>query len=285
MNLTCGGFHYRLERPLIMGIVNLTPDSFSGDGVGSDVSRAIEQAHSLIADGADLLDIGAESSRPGAPPVPEDEELRRLLPVLAELAGSGCKVPISVDTYKPAVMRVALDAGVAMINDIYGFRMPGAVEAIAAADCGLCVMHMQGTPQTMQTAPHYENVVDEVRDFLQLRVDDLASAGVGRDRIVVDPGFGFGKTREHNLALFRALPELAASGRPLLVGLSRKSILGAITGHGVAGRMPASITAAVLAAERGAAILRVHDVAATRDALAVLDAVAPRRREVGDQVT
>jgi len=283
MTFSCGRFHFALERPLIMGIVNLTPDSFSGDGVGSDVSRAIEQAHRLIADGADMLDVGAESSRPGAPSVSADEELRRLLPVLAELAD--CKLPISVDTYKPAVMRAALDAGVSMINDIYGFRLPGAIEAIAAADCGLCVMHMQGSPQTMQALPSYENVVDEVRAFLEQRSDDLERAGVGRDRIVVDPGFGFGKTREHNLALFRALPELAASGRPLLVGLSRKSILGAITGHGVAGRVPASITAAVLAAERGAAILRVHDVAATRDALAVLDAVAPRRRDAENQVT
>lgn len=254
-----------------MGIVNLTPDSFSGDGLAASAAQAIAHARAQIAAGADILDLGAESSRPGAIPTPLDEELNRLLPVLEALAD--CGVPISVDTYKPEVMRAALAAGAAMINDIYALRMPGAVEAVADADCAICLMHMQGEPLTMQQAPVYGDVVAEVRDFLAGRVAALAAAGIARERIVLDPGFCFGKTLEHNLELLRRLPETTVDGLPVLAGLSRKSMLGAITGRPVEERLPASLAAALLALAGGARILRAHDVAATRDALAVWSAV------------
>ena len=254
-----------------MGIVNLTPDSFSGDGLAASAERAIVHARAQIAAGADMLDLGAESSRPGAIPTSLDEELSRLLPVLEALAD--CGLPISVDTYKPEVMRAALAAGAAMINDIYALRMPGAIEAVADSDCAICLMHMQGEPLTMQQAPTYGDVVAEVRDFLAGRVAALEAAGVARERIVLDPGFGFGKTLEHNLSLLRRLPETSVDGLPILAGLSRKSMLGGITGRPVEERLPASVAAAVLALEGGARILRVHDVAATRDALAVWSAV------------
>ena len=271
MNLHCGKFDLSLDRPLVMGIVNLTPDSFSGDGLATSSAQAIAHARAQIAAGADMLDLGAESSRPGAIPTPLDEELNRLLPVMEALAG--CGVPISVDTYKPEVMRAALAAGAAMINDIYALRMPGAVEALADADCAVCLMHMQGEPLTMQKAPAYGDVVVEVRDFLAGRVAVLEAAGIARERIVLDPGFGFGKTLEHNLELLRHLPDTTVSGLPILAGLSRKSMLGGITGRSVEERLPASLAAAVIALAGGARILRVHDVAATRDALAVWSAV------------
>ncbi len=269
--LRCGQYLLSLERPLIMGIVNLTPDSFSGDGVASDTARAIEHAQRQIEAGADLLDLGAESSRPGAIPASLDEELERLLPVLDALAGFG--VPVSVDTYKPEVMRAAIERGASMINDIYALRRPGAIEAVAASDCAVCLMHMQGEPLTMQQSPVYEDVVAEVGGFLAERVDAVAAAGIDRDRLVLDPGFGFGKTLEHNLALLARLDETAVSGLPVLAGLSRKSMLGTITGRPVGERLPASLSAALIAAMRGARILRVHDVAATRDALSVWQAV------------
>lgn len=269
--LLCGKFELPLNRPLVMGIVNLTPDSFSGDGLAADTARAVERALAQIEAGADLLDLGAESSRPGAIPTPLDEELRRLLPVLQAL--EGCGVPVSVDTYKPEVMRAAIAHGAAMINDIYALRMPGALAAVADSDCALCLMHMQGQPLTMQQQPGYANAVVEVRDFLAARVEAALAAGVATERLVLDPGFGFGKTLEHNLQLLRRLPELALDGLPLLAGISRKSMLGALTGRPVEARQPASIAAALLAAQRGARILRVHDVAATCDALAVLSAV------------
>lgn len=250
-----------------MGIVNLTPDSFSGDGFASDVDRAVAHGHALVAAGADLLDLGAESSRPGAPATSLDDELARLLPVLAALRD--CGVPLSVDTYKPAVMRAALAAGADMINDIYALRQPGAIEAVAGGRCGICVMHMQGEPRTMQEAPVYADVCKEVADFLAERADCLRDAGIARDRLVLDPGFGFGKTLNHNVALFRALPEMTRQDLPVLVGVSRKAMLGLLTGRAVGDRMVASVTAAVLAAQAGAKIIRVHDVAATRDALAV----------------
>lgn len=265
-----GRFEIPDDRPLLMGIVNLTPDSFSGDGVAR-TERAIAHARAQIEAGADLLDLGAESSRPGAIPTPLDEELRRLMPVLDALAD--CGVPLSVDTYKPEVMRAALAHGAAMINDIYALRRPGAPEAVADSDCAICLMHMQGEPLTMQQAPRYGDVVSEVRDFLADRVEVLRAAGVARQRIMLDPGFGFGKTMEHNLELLRRLPEVSPDGLPVLAGLSRKSMLGAITGRTVDARLAASVAAAVLAAQRGARILRVHDVAATRDALSVLNAV------------
>jgi dihydropteroate synthase len=269
--LACGRFRLSLERPLIMGIVNLTPDSFSGDGVGGDAVRAIAHAHAQREAGADILDLGAESSRPGAPPVSEDEELARLLPVLREVREWG--LPVSVDTMKPAVMRVALDEGAAMINDIRALTAPGAMEAVAASDAAVCLMHMQGEPRSMQQAPHYADVVAEVFGYLEERARECEIGGIGHDRIVLDPGFGFGKTLEHNLALLRALPELALRGFPVLAGLSRKSMLGAITGRPVEQRMHASVAAALLAVQKGAAIVRVHDVAATKDALAVFNSV------------
>ena len=273
--LHCGRFRLSLERPLIMGIVNLTPDSSSGDGTGTDGDRALRLARRPFEAGADILDIGAESSRPGAIQTPEDEELRRLLPVLREIVDWG--VPLSVDTYKPAVMRAALDAGAAMINDISALRHSGALAAVAGSDCAICLMHMQGEPGTMQVAPHYDDVVREVRDFLAERVACCREAGIDANRLVLDPGFGFGKSLEHNLALFRSLTATASDDLPLLVGVSRKSMLGTITGQPVGRRVAASIAAAVLAVRNGAKILRVHDVEETRDALAVLAAL-----ETGD---
>lgn len=260
-----------------MGIVNLTPDSFSGDGMGSDVDRAIRHARHQLDSGADILDIGAESSRPGAIPTPEDEELRRLLPVLREIVGWG--VPVSVDTCKPAVMRAALAAGASMINDISALRHPEAMVAVAASDCAVCLMHMQGKPGTMQNAPAYGDVEREIREFLAARVAVARAAGIDDCRLVLDPGFGFGKSLQHNLALFRALTATGVDDLPILVGISRKSMLGAITGRPVEQRLAASIAAATLAMLKGAKILRVHDVAETRDARAVLAAIEEGDRQ------
>lgn len=269
--LHCASYRLVLDRPLVMGIVNLTPDSFSGDGLAGDVARGIAHASHQFDAGADILDIGAESTRPGAQPASEDEELARLLPVLEEVGRWG--VPISVDTYKPGVMRAAIAAGAAMINDIGGMLDPAALAVVAASDCGVCVMHMRGQPGTMQQAPVYRDVVAEVDEFLAAAVERCRSAGIADQRIVVDPGFGFGKTLDHNLALFRALTASARGAFPVLVGVSRKTMLGQITGRPVGERMPASIAAAMLAAQKGAKIIRVHDVAATRDALAVWAAI------------
>ncbi|MCX8087490.1 MAG: dihydropteroate synthase [Rhodocyclaceae bacterium] len=271
----CGGFSLPLERPLIMGIVNLTPDSFSGDGVGKDLTRALAHAEAQREAGADILDLGAESTRPGAEPVPAQEELARLLPVLRVVRDWG--VPVSVDTSKPEVMLAAIAEGAALINDVAALRQPGALETVAASDAGVCLMHMQGEPRTMQHHPHYEDVVAEVRDFLIGRVAACEAAGIPRERICLDPGFGFGKTVEHNYTLLAHLDALAALGLPLLVGLSRKSMLGAVTGReNGAARMPASVAAALLAVQKGARIVRVHDVAATKDAFAVLAALEGR---------
>ncbi|MDX5363688.1 MAG: dihydropteroate synthase, partial [Pseudazoarcus pumilus] len=220
-----------------------------------------------VAAGAEILDVGGESSRPGSEPVSEQQELDRVMPLLERLAG--WPVPVSVDTVKPGVMRAAVATGAAMINDINAFRAPGAVEAVAASDAALCVMHMQGEPRTMQQAPEYADVLTEVTAFLEARVNVLRAAGVDGARIVLDPGFGFGKTLEHNLALLRDLPRVCKGGLPVLVGMSRKTMLGAITGRPVEQRLAAGVAAAVLAVERGARIVRTHDVAATRDALAV----------------
>jgi dihydropteroate synthase len=269
--LACGRFRLPLSRPLIMGIVNLTPDSFSGDGVGDDAARAIAHARVQLEAGADILDLGAESSRPGASAVAEGDELTRLLPVLREVRDWG--VPVSIDTVKPGVMRAALAEGAAMINDIGALTAPGAIDAVSASDASVCLMHMQNDPHTMQQDPQYGDVVAEVAAFLQVRAAACEAAGIARNRIVLDPGFGFGKTLEHNLALLHGLPDLAALGYPVLAGLSRKSMLGAITSRPVEQRVAASLAAALLAVQKGAAIVRVHDVAATKDALAVLNSV------------
>lgn len=270
--LNCGSHLLTLDRPLIMGIVNVTADSFSGDGhAHAGLSDALCHAERLIAEGADMLDIGGESSRPGAVPVSEAEELDRVIPLIEALRG--CGLPLSVDTVKPGVMRAAIAAGADLINDIAALQAPGALEAVADSQAAVCLMHMQGTPGTMQAAPHYEDVVQSVMDFLAERVAIAEAAGIARERIVLDPGFGFGKTLQHNQTLFRALPRFAHFGLPLLVGVSRKTMLGQITGREVGERMPASIAAAMLAARAGAHIVRVHDVVATKDALAVLSAL------------
>lgn len=267
--LHCGLFRLSLDRPLIMGIVNLTADSFSGDGLGADASAAIAHAEAQRAAGADILDLGAESSRSGAPAVPADIEAARLLPVLRAVRDWG--VPVSVDTSKPEVMRMALAEGAALINDIAALQLPGALEAVAGSAAGICLMHMQGEPRTMQANPQYGDVVGEVCDFLAARIAACEQAGIARERLLIDPGFGFGKTVGHNYTLLRRLHRFEALGVPVLAGLSRKSMLGAVTGReNGAARLPASVAAAVLAAERGASVIRVHDVAATKDALAVL---------------
>lgn len=250
-----------------MGIVNLTPDSFSGDGLASDVRRAVTHACRQIEAGADIIDLGAESSRPGAVPASPEDELSRLVPVLDAL--SDCGVPISVDTYKPVVMRAVLAKGASMINDIHALRIPGALEAVTASECAVCLMHMQGEPLTMQQNPTYVDVVGEVREFLAQRVVAAVTGGIARERLVIDPGFGFGKTLEQNLDLLRHLDVISSDGLPVLAGMSRKSMIGAVTGRPVVQRLSGSLAAAVLAVQRGACILRVHDVAETKDALAV----------------
>ncbi len=269
--LHCGKFRLSLERPLVMGIVNVTPDSFSDGGRHFDAARAVAHGRQLVEEGADLLDIGGESSRPGAQPVSVDEELRRVLPVIAALADVG--VPLSVDTVKPEVMRRATAAGAAIINDIAALQAPGALAAAAESGAAVCLMHMQGEPRTMQAAPDYGDVVKDVRAFLAARVAAAQAAGIAAERIIVDPGFGFGKRLAHNLALLKHLERFCDLGACVLAGLSRKSMLGEITGRKVSHRDTASVVAALLAAQNGARILRVHDVAATRDALAVWAAV------------
>jgi dihydropteroate synthase len=269
--LVCGRFRLDLSEPRLMAIVNVTPDSFSGDGLARDADAALARAEAAVREGADLLDIGGESSRPGSDPVSEQEEMDRVMPLLERLAD--WPVPVSVDTVKPAVMRAALSAGASLINDINAFRAPGAIDAVAASGAALCVMHMRGAPRTMQDDPVYDDVVGEVAAFLDERVSALRAAGVADARIVLDPGFGFGKTLEHNLALLRGIGRFRSGGHGVLVGVSRKRMLGAITGREVDQRLAAGLAAALLAVEGGARIVRTHDVAATRDALAVWKAV------------
>ena len=270
--LQCGKYQLPLDQPILMGVVNLTPDSFSGDGLKGDVERALAHAQFQLDSGADILDVGAESTRPGSAPTHLDEELARLRPVLRELVRWG--VPISVDTYKAPVMREALAAGASMINDIAGMAQQASLDVVADSDCAVCVMHMQGIPGGMQEAPRYENVVVEVKNWLDAAVDRCIAAKITPNRIVIDPGFGFGKRLEHNVAMFRNLDSFCNRAYPLLVGVSRKTMLGEITGRVVAERKAASIAAAMLAAQRGAAIIRVHDVAETRDALNIMSALA-----------
>lgn len=270
------------DRPRVMGILNVTPDSFSDGGAHDRVDRAVARARQMQDEGADLIDVGGESTRPGAEPVSLAEERCRVLPVLEALAAE-VSLPVSVDTMKPEIMRDAVRAGAAMLNDVNAFRRPGAEEeAVAAArehGVALCVMHMQGEPQSMQRAPHYGDVVAEVGAFLTERARGLEAAGVPPGQILLDPGFGFGKTLQHNVTLFRGLRRLARSGWPLLVGVSRKSMIGALLGdRPVAERDPGSVIAALLAVQQGARIVRVHDVAQTRDALALYYALNPDSR-------
>ena len=272
--LDCGGRLLRLDQPRIAGIINVTPDSFSDGGQHFDTAAAIAHGLKLVEEGADLLDIGGESTRPGAVEVPLPEEIARVVPVIAELARR-TSVPIAVDTSKPEVMRAAVAAGAAFINDVFALRRDGALDAAAELKVPVCLMHMQGEPRTMQQDPSYGDVVSDVRRFLAERIFACEMSGIDKRRIVVDPGFGFGKTLEHNLTLLRALDQFAALGVPLLVGLSRKAMIGRLTGHETpADRAAGSAAAALIAVQKGAAIVRVHDVAATRDALAVWAAVA-----------
>lgn len=276
MMLTCGRYRLTLDRPLIMGIVNVTPDSFSDGGALPDADAAYAHAVRLIAEGADLLDIGGESTRPGAPGVALDDERRRVLPLLERLAIANTTVPVSVDTQKPALMAEALAAGASMINDINALQAPGALEAVAASQAAVCLVHKRGTPADMQDDPRYADVLAEVRAFLAARVAAAQAAGIAAARIAVDPGFGFGKTLEHNLTLLRGLEACAPAGIPVLAGLSRKAMLGTLTGRPVDERVHASVAAALLAVQHGARIVRVHDVAATRDALTVYQALQAR---------
>jgi len=261
-----------------MGILNVTPDSFSDGGRFAGGERAIEHACSMVDDGADIIDVGGESTRPGAQPVAEREELDRIVPVIEALMPELARrsVPLSVDTRQTGVMRAAIAAGASMINDVAALRAPGAIDAVRRSDAAVCLMHMQGDPSTMQIAPTYVDVVAEVRAFLAERADACVQAGIARERIVIDPGFGFGKTRAHNVELLRGLPELASLGFPVLVGLSRKSAIGALTKRDVGDRLAGSLAAALAAVARGAAIVRVHDVRETVDALKVWAAAGSR---------
>ena len=270
--LACGPRRLPLDRPLVMGIVNVTPDSFSDGGRFLETGRAVDHGLALAAEGADIVDVGGESTRPGAEPVSLDEELTRVVPVVEALARQG--LVVSVDTMKPGVMRAAVAAGAVLVNDVKGFRAEGAVEALAEGTAAACIMHMQGTPATMQADPQYGDVVKEVGRFLAARAEALEAAGIGRERILVDPGFGFGKTTAHNLALLRNLRHLATLGWPLLAGLSRKRLIGEITGRPLDDRVAGSVAAALVAVQNGAALVRVHDVKPTVDALKVWAAVA-----------
>ena len=270
-------FRVDLSEPRVMGIVNVTPDSFADGDPARDSRKAIEHCERLVASGADLLDIGGESTRPGAAPVPLQVELDRVLPVIAAALRLG--VPVSVDTRTPGVMQAALDLGVDIVNDVQALRAPGALDVVARhPSCGVCLMHMQGEPRAMQQRPTYGDVVGEVAAFLRARVVEVRGRGVAAERIVVDPGIGFGKTPDHNLELLRRQRELLAVGPPLLVGWSRKSTLGELTGRPVGERVAASVAAALMAVERGAAIVRVHDVRETVDALAVWKATGSSSR-------
>ena len=254
-----------------MGIVNVTPDSFSDGGLFASTESAVRHAVYLIEQGADLLDIGGESTRPGGIPVSTEEELSRTIPVVQALVSMDTF--ISIDTSKPEVMRAAIKAGAAMINDVNALQAPGALEAVAEGGVAVCLMHMQGDPRSMQANPRYNDVVAEVKDFLRQRLDAAQAAGIPSDKLIIDPGFGFGKTLEHNIELLRHLDRFTDMGVPVMVGLSRKSMLGKITGNQVGDRIYASVAAALLAGTKGAGILRVHDVKATKDALAVYNAV------------
>lgn len=280
--LDCNGRALRLDRPRVMGIVNVTPDSFSDGGAHDTVEAAVAHGLKLAEEGADVLDIGGESTRPGAEPVSLEEELRRVVPVIEQLAARTA-LPISIDTFKPEVMRAAVAAGAGLINDIYGLRAPGALEAAAELRVPVVLMHMLGEPQSMQDNPVYDDVVAEVHRFLAERIFAAEMAGIDKRRLILDPGFGFGKTTEHNLQLLAGLERFGEFGLPLLAGLSRKRSIGEITGRSVpAERVAGSVAAHLVAAQRGALLLRVHDVAPTVDALkvwAAIDAVPVPRKD------
>ena len=260
------------KKPLIMGVVNVTPDSFSDGGEFLSVDSALQQARKLMDEGADIIDIGGESTRPGSQSVDAEEELRRISPLLDALVTEA--IPISVDTSKPEVMQYAIKVGAAMINDVNALRAPGALEVVAASKTiSVCLMHMQGKPEDMQNNPHYEDIVDDVHHFLKGRIQAAVAQGIAFERIVIDPGFGFGKTLQHNLSLLRRLDQFNRLGVPVLVGISRKSMLGMITGNPVDQRIHESVAAALIALINGATIVRVHDVKATKDALAVYTAI------------
>ena len=273
MQFRCARFSLDLTTPQVMAIVNVTPDSFSDGGRFNQLDQALGHALQMIEQGAAVLDIGGESTRPNATPVAAEEELRRVIPLIEALVARNIPVPISIDTYKPVVMKAAIEAGASIVNDVCGLQTPGALEVVAASDAGVCIMHMQGTPQTMQIDPHYDDVVLQVKTFLQAQRDTCLAAGIAQDRIMLDPGFGFGKTRAHNISLAKSLSSLLDLGCPLLVGLSRKSVLGQVTGNDVDARLYASVAAAVISAMQGAHLLRVHDVKATVEALKVVTAL------------
>ncbi|MES2499649.1 MAG: dihydropteroate synthase [Pseudomonadota bacterium] len=272
MLFNCGKFQLNLNRPHVMGIVNVTPDSFSDGGKFAQTDLAIKHALSLVEEGADILDIGGESTRPNAIPVSIQEELNRVIPVIEALADQ-VNIPLSIDTYKPQVMQMAIMAGASIVNDVRALQENGALDIVAASDAGICLMHMQGTPQTMQINPQYNDVVTEVKAFLQQRLSLCEAAGIAKNRILLDPGFGFGKTRMHNISLIQHLASFSSLGQPILVGLSRKSVLGQVTGHDVDARLYASVAASVISAMVGAKILRVHDVKATAEALKIVTAI------------
>lgn len=270
--LRCGRQTLDLSRPVVMGVVNVTPDSFSDGGRFLPVEAAVAHGVRLVEEGAVIVDIGGESTRPGAAPVSVEDELRRVVPAVEGLSKAVPQAIISVDTSKPEVIRQAIAAGAGLINDVRALGEPGALEAVVASECAVCLMHMQGDPQTMQRSPGYVDVVKEVKAYLQERVQRCRAAGVSADRILVDPGFCFGKTLEHNLELLRHLKDSSPEGLPLLVGLSRKSIVGTLTGRATADRVHGSVALAVIAALNGALIVRAHDVAATVDALKIVSA-------------
>jgi len=272
MYFECGKFQLDLSIPRVMGIVNVTPDSFSDGGKLSSITLAVEHALKLVEEGANILDIGGESTRPNATPVSLQQELDRVIPVIEALI-SQVNIPLSIDTYKPQVMQSAIAVGVSIINDVRALQEDGALEVAANSNVGVCLMHMQGIPQTMQINPQYSDVVAEVKAFLAVRLEACIHAGIGASRIVLDPGFGFGKTSEHNISLLQKLESFATLGQPILVGLSRKSVLGQMTGNDVDARLYASIAASVLSVMKGAKMLRVHDVKATVEALKVVSSI------------
>jgi len=275
MRLQCGRHTLDLDIPVVMGVLNVTPDSFSDGGRFAELPAALAQAERLAGEGAAIIDVGGESTRPGAAPVGVDEELRRVIPVIERLV-ERLALPVSVDTCKPEVMRAAIAAGASMINDVTALRAPGAIEAVAESDVAVCMMHMRGEPRTMQNEPRYTDVLVEVRDFLRGRVACCIEAGISVSRLVIDPGFGFGKTLEHNLELLRRLPELAADGHPVLAGLSRKSMIGKLTGRADGEHLGGSLALATLAMLAGAKIVRAHDVAPTVDAIRIIAAMGGR---------